>query len=233
LRIGVFRLIETLAQRGIRPTVAANALVLDRVPEVVGALQNLQPCWIAHGLQATELMHTGMDRSEQAQHIARSLQSLQRHTGTQAAGWLSQDWGTTPDTYALLADAGLSYTLDWVNDEQPYWMEAAGCSCRRLLALPLSNEWDDVQEQWMRHIEPADHAEHILQAARTLARECQAHERAAVMGLGLHPWVWGMPSRFKHLPGLLDALTALPGVGWHTSDELFDATAPSLPKEHP
>ena len=106
LRIGVFRLIEALAQRGIRPTVAANALVLDRVPEVLQALQSLQPCWIAHGLQATELMHTGMDRSAQAKHIEQALQALQGSTGVQAAGWLSQDWGTTPDTYALLADAG-------------------------------------------------------------------------------------------------------------------------------
>ena len=232
LRIGVFRLIEALAPRGIRPSVAANALVLDRVPEALAALQALQPCWIGHGLQATELMHSGQTRAAQAEHITSALKAL-RHTGAQVAGWLSQDWGTTPDTQALLADAGLSYTLDWVNDDQPYWMEAAGVSGRRLLALPLSSEWDDVQTQWMRHIEPADHAGLILEAARTLAHECQTHERAAVMGLGLHPWVWGMPSRFKHLGALLDGLAAIGGVHWHTSDALFDQCALSRPTETP
>jgi hypothetical protein len=104
------------------------------------------------------MMHSNMPEPEQALHIADSLQALQKHSGRLPLGWLSQDWGTTAQTYGLLADAGLHYTLDWGNDDQPYWLEPAGTSARRLLALPLSSEWDDVQAQWLRHREGHEHA---------------------------------------------------------------------------
>ena len=40
---------------------------------------------------------------------------------------------------------------NWGNDDQPYWMEAQK-NAPRLLATPLSSEWDDVQCQWLRQI---------------------------------------------------------------------------------
>ena len=175
--------------------------------------------WLGHGLAATRLMHSDMPLAEQSQQIATSLGALQRHTGRRPLGWLSQDWGSSPHTYGLLADAGLRYTLDWGNDDQPYWMERAGASTQSLLALPLSSEWDDVQGQWLRHVDAPEHAAMVLAGARRLARECQG--RSAVMGLGLHPWVWGMPSRVTHLRRLLADLQAIEGLVPAQTDELY------------
>ena len=80
---------------------------------------------------------------------------------------------------------------------------------------------DDVQAQWLRHREGHEHAEQVAAAARRLARECQTHSRAAVMGLSVHPWVWGMPSRITSLRRLLSDLQAVEGLRTSTADELY------------
>lgn len=229
LRIGVFRLIDALLEAGIQPVVAANSMVLPRVPQVMDALKQSQAQWIAHGVAATRLMHANMSLAEQREHIVSSLEALKAHTGQAAQAWLSQDWGTSPHTFGLLADAGIRYTLDWGNDDQAYWMTPSGASQQQLLAIPLSSEWDDVQGQWFRPIEPSQHARQIFQAAQRMRNECQAHQRSAIMGLGLHPWVWGMPSRITYLRQLLTQLNQLGGVILSTPQQIYEQCASSAP----
>ena len=221
LRIGVFRLIEALQRHGIVPAVAANSLVLPRIPRVIEPLKAMHAQWLGHGVAATRIMHSNQTVDEQRMQIDASLQALALHTGERPRGWLSQDWGTSPHTYGLLADAGVGYTLDWGNDDEPYWLEPSGASARRLLAIPLSSEWDDVQSQWLRPLEPAQHAGQIRDAAVRLAGECQSRGRSAVMGLGLHPWLWGMPSRVTSLRDLLSTLTTLPGLQFSTPEAIW------------
>ncbi len=220
LRIGVFRVLDALEQAGITPSVAANSLVLPRIPTVVRRLQEAGAQWLGHGRAATQIMHADMPLDEQRHHIETSVACIEQYGGHRPKGWISQDWGTSPHTYALLAEAGLGYTLDWGNDDQPYWMTPAGRSARSLLALPLSSEWDDVQAQWLRPLEPRQHALHILQAAHQMIDECRQQQRCAVMGLGLHPWVWGMPSRIEHLRQLLRQLRQM-DLRLTTADRLY------------
>jgi len=229
LRIGIFRLIQLLRDAGIRPVVAANSLALPRVPQALEELKLSQAQWIAHGVAATRMMHANMSLEAQRDHIHGSIKALQHHIGAPAQGWLSQDAGTSLHTFGLLADAGIRYTLDWGNDEQPYWMSPAGKSQKRLLAIPLSSEWDDVQGQWFRPLEPAQHAAQILQAARQMRDDCQLHQRSAVMGLGLHPWLWGMPSRIRHLKELMFQLHALEGIAFSTPHDIYTQCAGHRP----
>jgi peptidoglycan/xylan/chitin deacetylase (PgdA/CDA1 family) len=217
LRVGIFRVIDALKTAGIRPVIAANAMALDRLPGLVRLFQDWGCDWLAHGLAATRMMHSGMPLDEQRQHIAASIAALAHATGVQPLGWLSQDWGTTPDTPQLLADAGIRYTLDWCNDDQPY----ALTTTPSLLSVPLSAEWDDVQCQWLRQVSPRDHADLAVAAFDRLHRECAMHQRSAVFGLGLHPWLSGMPSRIAALRRLLARLRAYPDVHWTTPGALL------------
>jgi peptidoglycan/xylan/chitin deacetylase (PgdA/CDA1 family) len=217
LRIGVFRVLQALRDAGLRPAVAANARAVERLPELVAQLNAWGCEWIGHGLSANAMMHSGMPRAQQRAHIAQSLDTLQAHTGQRPVGWLSQDWGTTPETFELLAQAGVRYTLDWGNDDQPYRMTPP------LVALPLSAEWDDVQCQWLRNLAPRAHADLALQALDRLRAECAQHRRGAVFGLALHPWVCGMSSRIGPLRELLLALGTRADVRWAAPGELAAA----------
>jgi peptidoglycan/xylan/chitin deacetylase (PgdA/CDA1 family) len=176
--------------------------------------------WVGHGLAANELMHAKMTIEAQRQHIQEALQAHVRALGVRPAGWLSQDWGTTAQTFDVLAEAGLEYTLDWCNDDQPYYLNAATAAGRRLVAVPLSPEWDDVQCQWLRNLRPRQHAELSLQAFDQLRQECAHSGRGAVFVLTLHPWVCGMPSRIGALRQLLGTLAERPGVQWSSPGEI-------------
>ena len=71
-------------------------------------------------------------------YIASSLERLAQVTGETARGWLGQEYGESERTPQLLADAGLEYVCDWVNDDQPYTMNAGeGSLCALPITLPL------------------------------------------------------------------------------------------------
>lgn len=220
LRIGVFRVLDALRAVGIEPVVAANAMAVQRLPGLVQRLQDAGCSWIAHGIAATRMLHSGMAEDEQMRAIDQSIAAITQATGRQPLGWLSQDWGSTPDTYRLLAQAGVRYTLDWCNDDQPYWLNTDP----PVLAIPMSAEWDDVQCQWLRHLEPRAHAALALAAFERLRSECASDRRDAVFCLPIHPWLSGMPSRIQALRGLLSALRQHPDVQWTTPDTLFTNT---------
>jgi peptidoglycan/xylan/chitin deacetylase (PgdA/CDA1 family) len=225
LRVGVFRVLDALAEAGIVPAVAANARAVERLPALVARLNGLGCEWVGHGHAATAMMHAGMPLQVQRAHIDAALDVLQRCTGHRPAGWASQDWGTTPDTFALLAQAGLRYTLDWTNDDQVYALQTTP----PLQAVPLSAEWDDVQCQWLRNLEPRAHATLALAAFDRLRAECAANHRSAVFALGLHPWVSGMASRIGALRALLRELKSRPDVAWRLPREIAQEHASQQP----
>lgn len=230
LRVGVFRVLDALDEAGIVPAVAANARAAERLPRLLEAL-NARGCeWVGHGHAANSLMHSRMTLEAQRDHIDSALDVLQRCTGHRPVGWASQDWGTSPDTWALLAQAGLRYTLDWTNDDQVFALDTTPV----LQAVPMSAEWDDVQCQWLRNLEPRAHATLALTAFDRLRAECAAAGRPAVFTLGLHPWVSGMASRIGALRGLLRELRSRPDVAWRLPREIaHDAAANPEPKPQP
>ena len=225
LRIGIYRVIEALQAAGIRPCIAANAMAVERLPRLVETFEAWGCEWLGHGLSATRIMHSKMPREEQAAHIRESLEALERATGRRPVGWLSQDWGTSPETFELLAAAGLRYTLDLPNDEQPYWLQTQS----PLLAIPYSAEWDDVQCQWLRFVEPRAHAGLAAEAFERIAADCERQARPAVFNVGIHPWLSGMPSRVAGLREMLARLRSLPDVWWTTPGAIHAAVQEQQP----
>ena len=219
LRIGVFRVLDALAEAGIVPAVAADARVLERLPALVARLQALGVEWVGHGVGATHLMHSRMPLAEQQAQITAGLDAVRRATGRPALGWLSQDWGTTPHTFALLAQAGVRYTLDWCNDDAPFPLHTTPA----MTAVPLSAEWDDVQAQGLRHLTPRAHADLALAALQRLAQESLSTARPAVFGLTLHPWLCGMSSRIGPMRALLREIARMDGVVWTQPGRIVDA----------
>lgn len=223
LRVGIFRVIEALEEMGIKPAIAANSAALQRLPNLIKIFNQMECEWIGHGVSINHMMHSKMSFEEQQKYIEQSLRAVKELTGKTSKGWVSQDWGTTNETPNLLSKLGVKYTLDWPNDDQPYFLK--NNSSRQegtVLSIPLSSEYDDVQSQWFRNLNASDFQAICTDGLTHLSREWQTTGTQSIYGLGLHPWLCGMPNRIKYLKQTLQELKKNKDVRWVSPQDIFN-----------
>src|SRR6185503_1606771 len=126
-----------------------------------------------------------------------SIRAVLETTGTAPQGWSGPEYGESTHTPRLLAEAGLRYVCDWVNDEQPYPMKTEP----PLYALPVMVELDDVVALRDRRFRVDEYAVQLTDAFDTIYRDSAASGRALV--LNLHPWLMGQPFRIGFLDDAL------------------------------
>lgn len=204
-RIGIFRVLSLFDALRLPVTVAVNAAAAERYPNLIEAARARGYEPVAHGLTATQMITGRMSEAEEREHIIAARDGLAHAWGMPPSGWLGQDYGVTPRTSRLLAEAGFSYTLDWPNDEQPYWHNPE----RSLVAVPSQPDWDDVQTLWLRRV-PVHHYPRLVGDA--LERLVGESVGARVFAIGVHPWMMGVPHRIRYLREALERVAATPGV---------------------
>lgn len=206
-RIGIFRIFEALDRYGMTATLAVNASAARRYPVLID--QALSRGWdiAAHGDVADAMVTSRMTESDEAALIETCLDTLQSVTGTRPTGWIAQDFGESTRSAGLLARAGIAWTANWPNDDQPYWMSTTP----PMVSVPQMSELDDVECLWHRRVATPRWPEMIEDAVQVLAGETG---RVAV--IGLHPWLFGMPHRIRYLDDGLRRVTQIDGV-WSTT----------------
>jgi allantoinase len=218
-RVGIWRIMEVLDRYGLRATAAINAEVCRLYPEIVEA--SLQRGWeiMAHGELASRMITERMPVDEERALIARSREAISRATGTPPAGWLSPGLSESTRTPGLLAEAGFTYTADWVNDDQPFRMKV---SQGRLLAVPYSVDVND-ESMIVNHSRTAWE---FAQAGKDHFDALYADARAAgtglVMCVALHAYLIGQPLRIKYLDEILRHMLSYAGVWPATGSEIAD-----------
>ena len=209
-RVGIFRVLDVLDRLGLAATVAANAAALERYPYLVEACRRRGWEFAAHGTHATRMITSRMGEAEERAVIAEAIAAVEGATGRRPAGWLGQDYGESPRTPRLLAEAGLAYVMDWPNDDQPYRMTTEP----PLVAVPTHPEWDDVQALWLRRVPMPRYPDLISDAFETLYAEGAASGR--LFEVGIHPWLLGQAHRIRYLDEALGRIATRPGV-WRTT----------------
>src|SRR5262249_29700964 len=63
---------------------------------------------------------------EERKTISQTLSRIAEITGRKPVGWLGSGLAETWHTLDFLADEGCLYVADWVNDDQPYFMDIVG-----------------------------------------------------------------------------------------------------------
>ena len=212
-RVGIFRILDLLAEFGLRASVAVNALAVDRYAPLIETLRDAGHEPVAHGISANRMITSRMSEAEERQHILESRERLAAAWGALPAGWHGQDYGATERTSRILAELGFGYTLDWTNDEQPYWHNPD----RSLVAVPAEAEWDDVQTLWLRRVPVHHYPTLVADAAEQLLSEPPT---GRVLGIGLHPWMIGAPHRIRYLREALERVVGRPGLVPATAGEI-------------
>ena len=119
-RVGIFRVLKVLDKYGIKPTIAMDVLTAEHYPFLVRHCLGRGDEIIGHGISVNRMITSRMSEQEERDYIQTSVQALTRATGKTPAGWLGPESGESTRTPQMLAEFGMRYVCDWVNDEQPY-----------------------------------------------------------------------------------------------------------------
>jgi peptidoglycan/xylan/chitin deacetylase (PgdA/CDA1 family) len=206
-RVGIFRVLDVLARYGIPPTVAMDALTAEHYPYLVRHCLQRGCEIIGHGMAASRMITSKMSEQAERDYIDAAVATLTRATGKAPLGWFSPEYGESPRTPALLAQAGIQYVCDWVNDEQPYRLTTPQ---GELFALPIMLELDDVHAMWERRVPVDRYATLLTDSFDALYRDGARNGRVLV--LHLHPWLIGQPFRIGFLDQALGAIMHRQGV---------------------
>jgi peptidoglycan/xylan/chitin deacetylase (PgdA/CDA1 family) len=217
-RVGVFRIMEVCARYGVRATATVNADICDHHPEILEDAGKLGWEFMGHNL-TNGVRLTGMSREEEAEVVRSSLAKLEAVTGRRPAGWLGSGLAETWNTLEVLAEEGVRYVSDWVNDDQPYLMDAGGG--RRLVYLPYSYEINDSPQLYYRDRSADEFETMIKRQFDVLYRE--GAESGRVMAICLHPFIIGVPHRIGALDNALAYIAGHPDVWFATGTEIVDA----------
>jgi peptidoglycan/xylan/chitin deacetylase (PgdA/CDA1 family) len=202
-RVGVFRVLDALESRGLRASFAVNGQLAERTPALVRELADVGEI-IAHGWNMDTPHYGGLDRDSEQKQVLESLAALRSVSGQAVRGWLSPGRNESEHTPELLAEHGIEYLCDWVNDDMPYPFHT---DQGPLIALPLSTELEDrfvIQNNL--HSE-ASWQEQVCDACDLLLEEAET-QGGRLLALSLHPWLIGQPHRIGKLEAVLDYLLA-------------------------
>lgn len=217
-RVGVFRIMKVLDALGLRASAPMSAKIAERYPALLKAVQVRDWEIIGHGVDMNNIHYGGMDADKEAQQIDDTLVMLEKFTGSKPAGWFSPARSESENTLKLLAEHGVSYVCDWVNDDMPYEMSTPSGP---ITAMPHTMELDDRQLMVALGQNEDTYQEQILAAFDLLRSEGKSYG-GRILHLSLTPYVIGQPFRIHALKAVLEKIMATGDVWSATGSEILE-----------
>lgn len=218
-RVGIYRVLKALAAHHITPTFAINAQLAEQTPYLVKRLKEHGGEFITHGWNMDHLHYGGQPLEEEAELVKRSVDTLRRVTGQPVRGWLSPAKHQSFNTLDLLAENGIAYCADWVNDDMPY---ACHTQTNSLTMMPLATEIED-QFVMSQNLHSEDSwVTQVKDAFDFLLEESRKHG-GRLFALNLHPWLVGQPHRIACLEEVLAHISGHDEVWQAPAGEILDA----------
>jgi allantoinase len=216
-RVGVFRMMDLLSKYGIRATASLNADLCDQHPQIVEDALKLDWEFLAHN-RTNAVWLSAIPHDEERDFIRYCIERVTRATGKRPTGWLSSAMDETWNTLDHLVAEKVRYVTDWVNDDQPYRMQAGG---GEIVYLPYSYETNDNAQIVSRFASIDDFERMIKRTFDVLYRESE--DSARVMAICLHPFISGVPHRIAGLDAAFRYICDHNDVWWATGEEIVSA----------
>jgi allantoinase len=220
-RIGFYRFLDSFAKHGVRTSIALQAAVAERYPQIVQDIAEAGHDIIAHGIDANSILYGGMDEAAESALIVDTLDRIERSCGVRPQGWMSVAQSQSFNTLRLLQEAGVTYNCDWVNDDLPY-RNAHG------ITLPVNHELSDRQIINVCQASADAWAQQISDAYAWLAREAQRFG-GRMLAITLTPYILGLPYRMAALEKTLHDLMRQDDIWNGTAREIVAAWSTQNP----
>jgi allantoinase len=218
-RVGVWRMFDIFDAAGVPSTCTLNAKMALERRDVIDAALSRGWELVAHNYVQTELLTDfAHDKEREREVIRQTLKVYRDICGRPARGWLSSSLRCTLNTVDILAEEGLSFTCDLLNDDQPYLVQTS--SGKPIVSIPYTSEVNDFTT-FMRQGQTASGALEVFKEQFDwLYRESESSGR--MMNVGLHPHVIGQPFRIRALRDFIAYAKSFPGVWFATRAEIAD-----------
>ena len=216
VRVGIWRMMEVMEKHGVKGTVALNSDVCAKYPRIIEAANKLGWEWMGHGTNNSTLINKQPEDEERAL-IRGIVETITKGTGHKPRGWLGPALTESHRTLDLLAEAGINYIGDWVNDEQPYPMRV---KTGQMFSIPYSIEMNDIPAFLDLKRTGEEFGQMIRDQFDGLYEDGAKSGR--VMSICLHPFLIGHPHRSKYLARALAHIVSRQEVWLATGSEIVD-----------
>jgi peptidoglycan/xylan/chitin deacetylase (PgdA/CDA1 family) len=216
VRVGIWRMMEVMERYGVKGTVALNSDVCERYPRIIEEGKKLGWEWMGHGTNNSTLF-AGQSEAEERALIKQVVGTITKSVGQAPRGWLSPALSETMRTLDILAENGIDYVGNWVNDDQPYPMRVKQGS---MIAMPYSVEINDIPALLDLHQSPETFGQMICDQFDVLYEDGATTGR--VMSICLHPFLVGYPHRSKHFARALHHIASRQEVWLTTGSAIVD-----------
>ena len=195
-RAGVWRILRILKKFDVKCSVLGVVKSLERNPDALAAFMADGHEIVSHGYRWLD--YQSVDEPIEREHIRLAVESIKAMTGKAPVGWMTGR--PSENTRRLLAEhGGFLYDRDTLNDELPYWVEAAGAP---YLVIPYSYETNDNRYDHNGFGTAEDFARYMIDCFDMLYEE--GLDRPKIMSIGLHDRLVGRPARAVGLVKFLE-----------------------------
>lgn len=220
-RVGVWRMMDVLDKAGVACSSTMNAKMGLERREVIDAA--VERGWeiVPHNYVQTDLLTDFFfDKEKEREVIGETLRVFKETTGRDAKGWLSSSLRQTLNTIDILAEFGLTFTTDLLNDDQPYMVRTE--SGKPMVSIPYTSEVNDFTVFMRQGMDVDGAAKVFREQFDWLRKEAAEKGSGRHMNLGLHPHVIGQPFRIRALQEFLDYALQFDDVWFATREEIAD-----------
>ncbi|MEZ0212131.1 MAG: allantoinase PuuE [Xanthobacteraceae bacterium] len=216
-RVGIWRILEALADARIPATFFACAVAFEQNPDVARAALAGGHEICSHGYRWEEVFR--LTEEEERDHIARAIRSFEASCGKRPVGWYCR-YGASVRTRRLLTEeGGFLYDSDAYNDDVPYFVRVEG---QRRLVVPYTCDVNDIRFWSAPGLAQAeDFYLYMRESFEVLHAEAARGPR--MMSIGLHPRMIGRPGRIRSLKRFFDHARQYHDVWFATREEIARA----------
>jgi hypothetical protein len=212
-RVGIYRLLDAFAKVDAKASIATNAAIARRYPSLIREIVAAGHEIVAHSTDMNGTIATGLSEADERALIETTLDQLEEVAGARPSGWLSIARSQSWNTPRLLAEAGLDYMCDWVNDDLPFRMSTPAGP---IVNVPINHELSDRQIIVAQQHSAESYVQQIQDATNWFAKE----PGGRMIPLHVTPYIMGLPYRIDAFERLLGWLGDRDDVSFLTTGQI-------------
>jgi peptidoglycan/xylan/chitin deacetylase (PgdA/CDA1 family) len=210
---GLPRLLEIFDRRKVKVTSHMVGAAVDLHPAL--AKEIVQRGHEAAGHGQTWTAQFSMTPEEERASYQRSIESIERATGTRPVGFNAFWLRGTPHTLEILQSLGFLYHIDDVSRDEPFLINVRD---KPFAVVPYTLHMNDIVDYETRYFSTAMYADDLK--AEFDALYAEAGTRRRMMSVSAHDRIAGRPSRAKVLEEFIIYAQSHPGVAFMRKDEI-------------